>query len=189
MGKLVVTEFVSIDGVFEDPGGSEGAEHGGWTFEYNRGEEGDKFKLDELMDSDVQLLGRVTYEGFAEAWPSREGPFADKLNSDPKYVVSTTLTDPAWQNTTVISDDVAAEIAKLKEETEGTILVAGSATLLRTLLEHDLVDQLRLMVYPTILGRGKRLFPDGIDRLKFALAETRTVGPDGVQVQVYERAS
>jgi dihydrofolate reductase len=188
MGKLVVTEFVSIDGVFEDPGGSESYEHGGWTFEYDRGDEGNQFKLDELMNAEVQLLGRVTYEGFAEAWPSREGPFAEKLNNDPKVVVSTTLTDPSWQNTRVVSENVAEEIAKLKEETTGTILVAGSGTLVATLLEADLVDELRLMLFPTILGRGKRVFPDGIDRLKFQLVESRTVGPDGVQVQVYERA-
>src|ERR671930_2511094 len=114
MGKLVVTEFVSVDGVFEDPGGAEAYEHGCWTFEYERGDDGNKFKLDELMDAEVQLLGRVTYEGFAAAWPSREGPFADKLNSDPKYVVSTTLKDPQWQNTTVISKDVVGQISKLK---------------------------------------------------------------------------
>ncbi|MFL5780727.1 MAG: dihydrofolate reductase family protein [Thermoleophilaceae bacterium] len=189
MGKLVVTEFVSIDGVFEDPGGAEGYEHGGWTFEYDRGDEGNKFKLDELMDADVQLLGRVTYEGFAAAWPEREGDFADKLNNDPKYVVSTTLTDPSWQNTTVISSDVAGAVSKLKDETDGTILVSGSGTLVGALLEADLVDELRLMVFPTILGRGRRAFPDGIDRLKFGLADARTVGPDGVQVAVYERAS
>jgi dihydrofolate reductase len=188
MGKLVVTEFVSLDGVFEDPGGAEGYEHGGWTFEYDRGEDGNTFKLDELLEAEVQLLGRVTYQGFADAWPSREGPFADKLNSDPKYVVSTTLTDPPWQNTTVISVDVTDTIAKLKDETGGAILVAGSGTLVRTLLEADLVDELRLMVFPTILGRGKRLFPDGIDRLKLALVESKTVGPDGVQVQIYRRA-
>ena len=189
MGKLVVTEFVSIDGVFEDPGGSESFEHGGWTFEYDRGEDGDKFKLDEVMEAQVQLLGRVTYEGFAAAWPSREGPFAEKLNTDPKYVVSTTLKDPEWQNTTVISENVAEEVSKLKDETEGSILVAGSGTLVATLLEADLVDELRLMVFPTILGRGKRLFPDGIDRLKLELAEATTVGPDGVQVQTYRRAA
>jgi dihydrofolate reductase len=188
MGKLVVTQFVSVDGVFEDPGGVEGYEHGGWTFEYDRGEDGNTFKLDELLEAEVQLLGRVTYQGFADAWPSREGPFADKLNNDPKYVVSTTLTDPQWQNTTVISGDVAAAIAKLKDETEGAILVAGSGTLVRTLLEADLVDELRLMVFPTILGRGKRLFPDGIDRRKLTLVESKTVGPDGVQVQIYRRA-
>ena len=187
MGKLIVTEFVSLDGVFEDPGGAESYEHGGWTFEYDRGDEGNQFKLDELMTAEVQLLGRVTYEGFAEAWPSREGPFADKLNSDPKVVVSTTLTDPQWQNTTVVSENVAEEIAKLKDDTEGSILVAGSGTLVATLLEADLVDELRLMVFPTILGRGRRLFPDGIDRLKLTLVESRTVGSEGVQVQVYER--
>lgn len=188
MGKLVVTEFVSIDGVFEDPGGSENFEYGGWTFEYDRGDDGDKFKLDEVMEADVHLLGRVTYEGFAEAWPSREGPFADRFNNDPKVVVSTTLKDPEWNNTTVISGDVPAGLTKLKEATDGVILVAGSGTLVRTLLEEDLVDELRLMVFPTILGRGKRLFPDGIDRRKLKLAETKLVGSDGVQVQIYQRA-
>jgi dihydrofolate reductase len=189
MGKLVVTEFVSLDGVFEDPGGAEGYEHGGWTFEYDRGEDGNQFKVDELMEAEVQLLGRVTYEGFANAWPSRTGEFADKLNSDPKYVVSSTLRDPQWQNTTVLSGEAAEEVAKLKRETHGTILVAGSGTLVASLLAADLVDELRLMVFPTVLGRGRRLFPDGIDRLKLKLADARTVGPDGVQVQVYERAA
>jgi dihydrofolate reductase len=188
MGKLVVTEFVSVDGVFEDPGGAEGYEHGGWTFEYSRGHDGDKFKLDEVMEAEVQLLGRVTYEGFAKAWPSREDEFADKLNSDPKYVVSTTIKDPEWQNTTVISGDVAKEVAELKERANGVILVAGSGTLVRTLLEADLVDELRLMVFPTVLGRGRRLFPEGIDRLKLRLAESKQVGSDGVQIQIYERA-
>jgi dihydrofolate reductase len=188
MGKLVVTEFVSIDGVFEDPGGAEDYKHGGWTFEYNRGEDGNKFKLDELMEAEVQLLGRRTYDGFAAAWPSRDGPFADKINNGPKYVVSNTVTDPEWQNTTVISGDAVAGVSKLKDETEGTILVAGSGTLVRALLGADLVDELRLMVFPTILGSGQRLFPDGIDRLKLKLVESRTVGPDGVQIQVYARA-
>jgi dihydrofolate reductase len=188
MGKLVVTEFVSIDGIFEDPGGSEDYEYGGWTFEYNRGDDGDRFKLDELTEADAQLLGRVTYEGFAAAWPSREGEFADKLNNDPKYVVSTTLENPTWQNTTVISENVPEEIAKVKAATKGTVLVAGSGTLVATLLANDLVDELRLMVFPTILGRGKRLFPDGIDRRKFRLVEAKTVGPDGVQIQIYEKA-
>jgi dihydrofolate reductase len=188
MGKLVVTEFVSVDGVFEDPGGSGGYEHRAWTSEYDRGDDGNKFKLDELMEAEVHLLGRVTYEEFAAAWPSREGEFADRLNSAKKVVVSTTLTDPQWQNTTAISNDVSGRIAKLKADTEGVILVAGSSTLVGTLLEHDLVDELRLMVFPTILGRGKRLFPDGIDRLKLGLVEARTVGPDGVQVHTYRRA-
>ena len=136
MGKLVVTEFVSVDGVFEDPGGSENFEHGGWTFEYDRGDEGNQFKLDELMDAEVQLLGRVTYEGFAAAWPSREGPFAEKLNNDPKYVVSTTLTDPrVAEHDGHLRATSPSELAKLKDETDGSILVAGSGTLVATLLE------------------------------------------------------
>ena len=188
MGKVVVTEFVSVDGVFEDPGGSEGYEHGAWTFEYDRGDDGNQFKLDELMEAEVHLLGRVTYEGFAAAWPSREGEFADRLNNDKKVVVTTTLADPQWQNTTVIADNVAQQIAQLKADTDGVILVAGSGTLVATLLEHDLVDELRLMVFPTILGRGKRLFPDGIDRRKLRLVEARTVGLGGVQVHTYRRA-
>src|SRR4029079_7465169 len=170
MGKLVVTEFMSVDGVFEDPGGSEDFEHGGWTFEYDRGDEGNAFKLDELMDAEVQLLGRVTYEGFAAAWPSREGPFADKLNNAPRVAVSRTLTEPSWQNTTVVSEDVVGAISKLKNDTAGSILVSGSGTLVATLLRAGLVDELRLMVFPTILGRGRRVFPDGIDRLNFKLA-------------------
>jgi dihydrofolate reductase len=188
MGKLVVTEFVSLDGVFEDPGGAEGYEHGGWTFEYDRGDEGNKFKMDELMDAEVQLLGRVTYQGFAAAWPSREGDFADKINKGRKVLVSTTLTDPEWENTTVISKNVVDELKKLKDEVDGSILVAGSGALVATLLENDLVDELRLMIFPTILGRGRRIFPDGIDRLKFKLAESREVGPDGVTIATYERA-
>jgi dihydrofolate reductase len=188
MGKLVVTEFVSVDGVFEDPGGAEDYEHGGWTFEYDRGDEGNQFKLDELLEAEVHLLGRVTYSAFAEAWPSREGEFADRLNNDRKVVVSTTLTDPEWNNTSVISDDIPKKIAELKDETEGAVLVAGSGTLVGTLLEHDLVDELRLMVFPTILGRGKRLFPDGIDRRKLRLVEAKTIGSDGVQIHTYRRA-
>jgi dihydrofolate reductase len=136
MGKLTVTEFVSVEGVFEDPGGSEDYEHGAWTFEYDRGDDDNTFKLDELREAEVHLLGRKTYEGFAAAWPSREGEFADRLNNGKKVVVSTTLTDPEWQNTTVISDDVAARIAELKADTDGVILVAGSGTLVGTLLEQ-----------------------------------------------------
>jgi dihydrofolate reductase len=188
MGKLVVTQFVSIDGVFEDPGGAGDYEHGGWTFEYDRGEEGDAFKLEELTAAEVQLFGRKTYEAFAAAWPSREGEFAERINNARKCVVSTTLKDPEWQNTTVISEDVVARISGLKQRTDGSVLVAGSGTLVATLLGADVVEQLRLMIFPTILGRGRRLFPDGIDQLKFRLAQSRRVGPDGVQVQVFERA-
>jgi len=187
MGKLVVTEFVSIDGVFEDPGGAEDFEHGGWTFEYDRGDDGDKFKLDEVMEAEVNLLGRKTYESFAEAWPQREGPFADKINKSRKVLVSTTVEDPGWENVEVISENVPDELAKLKEETDGVILVAGSGTLVQTLLENDLVDELRLMVFPTVLGRGKRLFPDGINRLEMTLADSKQVGSDGVTVLTYEK--
>ena len=193
MGKIVVTEFISLDGVIEDPGGSEDFEYGGWSFEYDRGEDGDKFKLDELMAADAGLLGRVTYEGFAAAWPERAGDedlggFADKINGMPKYVVSTTLKDPEWQNSHVISENVPEEIEKLKGQYDGDIQVAGSATLVKTLVENDLVDQWNLMVFPTILGSGKRLFAEGVPRRKLKLVEDRGVGPDGVRVQIYERA-
>lgn len=144
--------------------------------------------MEELEDAEVQLLGRVTYEAFAEAWPSREGDFADKINKGRKVLVSTTLTDPDWENTEVISENVVGELKKLREETDGNILVAGSATLVNTLLENDLVAELRLMVFPTILGSGKRLFPVGIDRIKLNLVDDRGVGDDGVRVQVYQRA-
>src|SRR5437762_494161 len=149
VGRIVVTEFVSLDGVVEDPGGAEDFKHGGWSFEFNRGEEGDKFKLDEAVESEALLLGRVTYEGFAAAWPSREGEFADKFNSMPKYVVSTTLENPDWDNSTVIKGgDVPGEVAKLRDELQGDIVVHGSARLVQTLVENDLVDELRLMVFP-----------------------------------------
>ena len=186
MGKIVVTEFVSLDGVMEDPGGAEGYEHGGWTFEINRGEEGDKFKLDETNDSDALLLGRKTYEGFAAAWPTREGDFADKFNSMPKYVVSSTLTDPEWTNTTVLGDDLPAEVAKLKEQHDGDIVVHGSAQLAQTLLEQDFVDELRLMVFPVVLGNGKRLFGETSGKKPLKLQSSREVG-DGVVILVYGR--
>jgi dihydrofolate reductase len=189
-GKVVVTEFMTIDGVIQDPGGSSEYDRGGWSFEYNRGDEGDKFKLDELMAADAQLLGRITYEGFAEAWPTMkdEQGFADRMNSMPKYVVSTTIKDPSWENTTVISDNVPDEVAKLKDQYEGDILIAGSAKLISTLVENDLVDEWRLMVFPTILGLGKRLFPDGIDRRKLKLTDDKALGPDGIRLLTYERA-
>jgi dihydrofolate reductase len=189
VGRIVVTEFVSLDGVMEDPGGAEGYEHGGWSFQVSRGDEGDKFKLDELVDAEAQLLGRVTYEGFAKAWPSitDEAGFAEKMNSMPKYVVSSTLTDPEWQNTTVLSGDVAEEVSRLKQEVDGNILVAGSAQLVQALIEHDLVDELRLMVYPVVLGSGKSLFGKTSDKKAFRLADSKVVG-DGVQILVYEAA-
>jgi len=188
MGRIVVTEFVSLDGVVEDPGGSEDYRHGGWTFEIDRGDEGNRFKLDETMEAEAQLLGRVTFEGFAEAWPSREGEFAEKFNSMPKYVVSTTLQDPEWNNSTVLrGEDLAAEIAKLKGEVDGVILVAGSVQLVQALLELDLVDELRLMVFPVLLGEGKRLFGDVSDKKPLRLVDSRAVGA-GVGILTYAPA-
>jgi dihydrofolate reductase len=187
MGKIVVTEFVSLDGVVEDPGGSENFKYGGWTFEYDRGDEGNKFKLDETMASDALLLGRVTYEGFADAWPSREGEFADKFNTMPKYVVSSTLENPEWTNSTVISGDLPAEVEKLKQQHTGDVVVHGSVQLVQALLERDLVDELRLMVFPVVLGTGKRLFGETSDKKPLELAESKTVG-DGVAILTYRRA-
>jgi len=187
MGNIVVSQFVTLDGVFEDPGGSEGFERGAWAFRFDRGDEGNQFKLDEVLASDALLLGRVTYEGFAAAWPEREGNFADKFNEMPKYVVSTTLEDPAWNNSTVIANDVAARAAELKGVHEGDILVNGSAQLVRTLLDEGLVDELRLMVFPILLGAGRRLFEEGAES-SLRLVDTRSVGPDGVVILTYRPA-
>src|ERR1700704_6373578 len=173
MGKLVVTEFVSVDGVFEDPGGSEDYEHGGWTFEYDRGDDGNKFKLDELMEAEAQLLGRVTYEGFAAAWPSRSDEFADRMNSLPKYVVSTTMDNPTWENTYVIREHVAEQIWTLRQRSGGDILVAASGTLVQTLMQYGLVDEFHLLVYPLALGSGMRLFQEG-SQPKLRLVESQT---------------
>jgi len=184
MGKVVVTEFVSIDGVFEDPGGAEGYEHGGWTFKFDAGEEFFKFKTGELMASDAQLLGRVTYEGFAKAWPEREGdPFSDKFNTMPKYVVSSSLSDPTWKNSTVIGTDLATDVPRLKALHEGDILVNGSGQLVRGLLAAGLADEYRLMVYPVVLGTGKRLFADTYAPMH--LAESRPIGSDGIFLHIY----
>jgi dihydrofolate reductase len=185
MGRIIITEFVSLDGVMEAPGGGEGFKHGGWTFEIDRGTEGDKFKLDEALDADALLLGRVTYEGFAAAWPSREGEFADKFNTMPKYVVSSTLQKPDWKNSTVLDGDLAEEVAKLKQDLDGDIVVHGSARLVQALIEHDLVDELRLMVFPVVLGSGKRLFGDTSDKKRLRLTDSKTVG-DGVEILIYE---
>ena len=188
MGRIVVTEFVSLDGVMEAPGGGEDFEHGGWSFEIDRGEEGDKFKLDEALETEALLLGRVTYEGFAAAWPSREGEFADKFNNMPKYVVSSTLEEPEWNNSTVLQGDVAEEVSKLRDRVDGDIVVHGSARLVQTLVEHDLVDELRLMVFPVVLGSGKRLFGDTSDKKPLRLADSKMVG-DGVAILTYEPAA
>jgi dihydrofolate reductase len=185
MGRIVITEFVSLDGVVEDPGGSEDFAHGGWSFEFQRGEEGDKFKLDEALEAEALLLGRVTYEGFADAWPSRDGEFADKFNNMPKYVVSSTLEEPEWNNSTVLKGDVVEEVSKLRQGAVGVIVVHGSARLVQTLLEHDLVDEVRLMVFPVVLGSGKRLFGETSDKVPLRLADSKTVG-GGVAILIYE---
>jgi dihydrofolate reductase len=187
MGRIVVTEFVSLDGVMEDPGGSGDFDYGGWSFEFSRGDEGDKFKLDETLASEALLLGRVTYEDFAAAWPSRDGEFADKFNSMPKYVVSSTLEDPEWNNSTVLKGDLVEEVSKLKQESDGDIVVHGSAQLVQALIEEGLVDELRLMVFPVVLGKGKRVFGDTSDKKPLRLADSKTVG-DGVAILVYQPA-
>jgi dihydrofolate reductase len=189
MGRIVATEFVSLDGVMEDPGGAEGYKHGGWTFAINRGEEGDRFKLEEVHAAEALLLGRVTYEGFARAWPSMEGEFADKFNGMPKYVVSSTLEDPQWNNSTVLDGDPLEEVAKLREGTDGELYIHGSAMLVQGLLAGGLLDELRLMVFPVVLGAGKRLFGEPqrelADKLPLRLVESKTVG-DGIAILVYE---
>jgi dihydrofolate reductase len=184
MSKIVVTEFVSLDGVVEDPGGAEDFKYGGWSFEFNRGAEGDAFKVQETRDTAAMLLGRRTYEGFAEAWPSREGEFADLFNSLPKYVVSSTLEQPEWTNSTVLKGDLVEEVSRLKREADGDIVVHGSPQLAQTLLEHDLVDELRLMVFPVVLGTGKRLFGDPGEKKTLRLVDSNVVG-DGVLILTY----
>lgn len=190
MGRIVVTEFITLDGVIEDPGGSEKTAQGGWAFKAERGDEGDKYKLDELMAADALLLGRITYEGFAAAWPnySDEVGFAAKMNSMPKYVLSSTLEDANWQNSTILRGGTAEEAAKLKARTAGDILVAGSASVAHALQDAGLVDEYRLMVFPVVLGGGKRLFADTGDLTPLKLAEAKPVGPVGVVVLTYQRA-
>jgi dihydrofolate reductase len=189
MGKLIVTEFISLDGIIEDPGGAEGYAHGGWSFR-SPAPDSETFKFEELQAADVQLMGRVTYDGFAAAWPAMEeatGEFGRKMNNMPKVVVSTTLTNPEWKNTTVISGNVAAEVARLKEQYTGDVLVPASATLVETLREHDLVDEYRLMVHPVVLGSGKRLFKEGAGGTELELVESRTMGPS-VLLLIYRPA-
>jgi dihydrofolate reductase len=190
VGSIVVTEFISLDGVIEDPGGSEDFEHGGWSFEFNRGDEGDRFKLDETLNSEALLLGRVTYEGFADSWPGREDEagFADKFNNMPKYVVSSTLKEPLeWNNSKLLEGDPIEAAEKLKKEVDGEIVVHGSAQLAQSLIESDLVDEIRLMVFPVVLGRGKRLFAETSDKKPMELADSKTVG-DGVSILTYRAA-
>jgi dihydrofolate reductase len=186
MGRIVVTEFISLDGVIEAPGGDEDFKHAGWTFDIERGDEGNQFKLDETMSSAALLLGRRTYEGFAAAWPERDGEFADKFNTMPKYVVSSTLRDPAWTNTTVLDGDLVDEVTRLTKEQDGDIVVHGSAQLVQALVENDLVDEFHLMVFPVVLGAGKRLFGETTDKKRLRLSSSTVVG-DGVAMQVYTR--
>jgi dihydrofolate reductase len=186
MGRIVVTEFISLDGVVEAPGG-EDFKHPNWAFSFDRGEDGERFKIDEALGADALLLGRKTYEGFAAAWPERDGEFADKFNSMPKYVVSSTLSDPEWTNSTVLQGDLGEEVERLREKHDGDVVVHGSAQLVQGLLAGDLVDELRLMVFPVVLGSGKRLFGEAGDKRPLQLAESRTVG-GGVAILVYRRA-
>jgi dihydrofolate reductase len=188
MGKIVVTEFISLDGVIEAPGGDYGFARGPWTFSFDRGQDGNRFKVEELQEAEVQLLGRKTYDGFAAAWPEREDEFgfAEMMNSMPKYVVSNSITDPTWNNTTVISGDVVRGIAELRDQTKGVILVAGSGQLVNTLLANDLVDELRLMLFPVVLGTGQKLFTDADQAKTLRLTDSKPVGPDGVIILTYE---
>jgi dihydrofolate reductase len=186
MGKIVVSENLSLDGVFQDPAGDEGFRLGGWVGRIgDRGrEEAARIVLEEAMGADAFLLGRRTYEWFAAKWPSRSGELADRLNGLPKYVVSSTLEDPAWNNSTVLAGNVVEEVSRLKQETSGEIVVAGSGRLVRTLIGHDLVDELRLMIYPVVLGAGKRLFGETTGKKALRLIETRTV--DDLALLTYE---
>jgi dihydrofolate reductase len=188
MGKLVVTEFISLDGVIEDPGGAEQSRHGGWTFKFDQGD-GGAYKFAELNAADAQLLGRVTYDGFAKAWPTMEGTgeFGEKMNGMPKFVVSTTLENPEWNNTSVLrgGDGLADKVNALKQQFEGDILVAGSARLAQSLLASDLVDELHLMVFPIVLGGGKRLFADGDEATTLSLVDTKQTGD--VVILTYRR--
>jgi dihydrofolate reductase len=187
VGRIVVTEFVSLDGVMEAPGGGEDFQRGGWTLEFDQGADGAKFKIDETLDADAVLLGRVTYGQFAAVWPSQQGEFADRFNTMPKYVISSTLQDPEWNNSTVLDGEVVEEVAKLRQRREGDVVVHGSAQLVQTLVEHDLVDELRLMVFPVVVGAGKRLFGGTSGKKPLRLVDSRTVG-DGVAILIYRPA-
>src|SRR5436305_2415577 len=178
MGKVVVSEFITVDGVLDDPGGSEGSERGGWAFKFDRGPDGDNFKLDEVMAADALLLGSVTYEGFAAAWPGRtdEMGFAEKFNSMPKYVVTSTLKDAEWNNSSVLDGELAASVRTLQDELDGDVLVNGSIRLVRDLLANDLVDELRLMVFPILLGSGRRLFENGTEPISLRPLQSMSAG-------------
>jgi dihydrofolate reductase len=189
MRRVIVSEFVSLDGVIEDPGGAGEFERGGWAFQFDRGPEGDKFKFDELAAADTLLLGRMTYEGFAAAWPQMEeqtGEYGAWMNGYPKHVASRTLEEPLeWNNSTLIEGDVAKGVSKLKQQDGKDILVFGSGELARTLMEHDLVDEYRLVVFPIVVGKGKRLFGDTEETKAMKLVNTKQVGPDGILILTY----
>jgi dihydrofolate reductase len=184
MGRIGVTEYISVDGVVEAPSGMEAFERVGWTDDFTRGPEGDAFKFEETMASDALLLGRGTYDGFAPVWPHMPGEFADRFNALPKYVVSSTLESPEWNNTTVLRGDVVEDVTRLKGQYERDIAVHGSPQLVQTLIENDLVDELRLMVYPVIVGAGKRLFGETTRTRNLRLVEAKTFG-DGIHVLIY----
>ena len=187
MGRIVVTEFISLDGVVEAPGG-EDFKYPGWTFAFDRGEDGDKFKLDETLETEALLIGRRTYESFAGAWPQREGPFADKFNSMPKYLVSSTVTDPEWNNTSVVAGDVVEEVRRLKQEVDGIIQIPGSIQLVQELIDNDLVDEIHLMTFPVILGTGRRLFGETADKTTWKLTDSKTAG-EGIPITIFQRGS
>jgi dihydrofolate reductase len=187
MTNLIVSEFVSLNGVMEAPGGESTHPHSGWTFDSIYGEDHYDYKLQELEESGSALLGRATYEGFAAAWTEREGPFAEKINAMPKYVVSSTLIDPQWQNTTVLPGDPIEEVRKLKETAPGPIVLSGSAKLAHALTEADLVDEFRAMVHPTLIAGGLRMFPDPDNMKKLKLKDACSYD-SGVALLVYERA-
>jgi dihydrofolate reductase len=175
MGRIVVSENITLDGVIQDPSGDEGFERGGWVGKVTDREEAGKVLAEETLAAEVELYGRRTYEFLASRWPSREGALADRLNAMPKYVISSSLEDPEWTNTTVLKGDAVEQVSKLKEEVDGEILVPASIKLVRTLLEHDLVDELRLLVYPVVLGAGERLFSETSEAKGLRLVDTRTV--------------
>ena len=186
MSKLIVSEFVSLNGIMEAPGGEQTHPHTGWTFKSIYGEDHYAYKDKELKEAETLLLGRKTYEGFAAAWPTRDpsDPFTARINSMPKYVISSTLTDPEWENTTVLSGDPMEEVAKLKESGDGPILVNGSAQLVHALVENDLVDEYRAMVHPVVIADGLRMFPDPEDMKKLTLADAISYD-SGVALLIY----
>jgi len=185
MARIVASENVSLDGVIQDPAGDEGFRHGGWVGRIAALPQVAKVVLDEALGAEALLLGRRSYEWLAARWPSRSGELADRLNSLPKYVVSSTLRDPDWNNSTVLTGDASDEVSKLKQELNGEIVVPASFQLLRTLIEHDLVDELRLKVFPVVLGDGERLFGETSDKKPLRLVHTQTVG-DGIAFLTYQ---